>query len=86
VIVGEVAVATFILAVLLAGVTIGRWLAGQSAMRVMGERVTALEREVERLSALATQHGGEIARIDSTAVLWHGPEMRMPDSPHGITP
>jgi hypothetical protein len=74
---GEIATTAILLTVLVVGVLIGRWHARRLASRILGARVTGLEREVERLAV-------EVARIDATAVLWAFPEMAVPDSPDGI--
>ena len=66
---GEIATAALLLAVIVVSALIGGWL-GRGSLRVMAARVTDLEREVERLAV-------EVARIDSTALLWQPP----PDLP-----
>lgn len=70
---GEVGSAALLLAVVVAGIAFGRWQGRWLARRALGRRITGLEREVERLAI-------EVARLDSTAVLWQTP----PDLPADV--
>lgn len=62
----EVIFLAFVFAALIAGWALGQWHNRLFATRVLGKRVAHLEREYEALAV-------EVARIDSTALLWQPP-------------
>lgn len=71
--IGELGTAALLLAVLVTGIVAWRWCGRMFGVRLLAGRITSLEREVERLAV-------ELARLDSTAVLWQPP----PDLPADV--